>query len=210
MTKDFCYVYIVFRPNGIPCYVGKGTGDRFKRHNRKNAHLRNIANAADGELPVVIIRDGLNNSDAYDLEKELIEIIGREPCGPLVNKSDGGKGGSTGSKISAEWKKNRSRKARLLWQDKEYREHMLRPDRGRSGNKNPRSETFKQNMSERLKGNTNTLGLKHSEEARTKMSISRKGLSKSLAHRAAIAAAVKSAHAKRFAETGNASFKRVD
>ena len=96
MTELCHHVYIVFRPDGTPCYVGKGSGARWKRHNRRcahNKHLASILAAAGGDLPVVKIRDGLTNAEACEIEVALIAAIGREANGGvLVNQTDGGEG----------------------------------------------------------------------------------------------------------------------
>jgi hypothetical protein len=176
------YVYVIFRLNGIPCYVGQGSGNRYKRHgfnkNSRNKHLAEIYKNSEKPLPVAIIREGLSRDEAIEIEAAFIRAIGRElHGGPLVNQSDGGEG-PMGWKASEEWRKHRSEEAKKLWQDPEYRAMMLREDRGRSGNKTRRSDEFKTAMSERLKGNTHTLGFTHSDDAKEKMSIARKGKAK--------------------------------
>lgn len=103
------YVYVVFRLDGRPCYVGKGKGARWQqygRHQRNNKHLLAInaaARAAGKELPVVKIRSDLSESEALAVEAALISAIGRNPAGPLVNLTDGGEGIS-GFRFSAESK----------------------------------------------------------------------------------------------------------
>jgi len=95
------YVYVIFRPNGLPCYVGKGRGKRFMQHFRPgplslhhNRHLAAIIRAAGGRLPVSIIREALTNDQAIETEMALIAAIGRRctGTGPLVNLTDGGEG----------------------------------------------------------------------------------------------------------------------
>lgn len=94
------YVYVLFRPwNGQPCYVGKGFGRRWRRHNavaerHSNKHLANIFRKAGGEIPSVIVRNQLTEKEAFDLERILIGIIGRHNIGkgPLANLTDGGDG----------------------------------------------------------------------------------------------------------------------
>lgn len=95
------YVYIIWRPDGRPCYVGKGKGDRWKAHFSRthNRHLRNIV-AKYGDLLRVERIFIESESRAYELEAFLIGQIGRHPNGPLVNQSDGGKGGSAGRKMT--------------------------------------------------------------------------------------------------------------
>jgi hypothetical protein len=114
------YVYCLFRPDGRPCYVGKGKGDRIKRHERagrlhRNPHLAAIIKKAGGTLPQVILHDGLSEDVAFAYEITLIAAIGREVHGgPLVNQSDGGEGpagmrhsDATKAKISAKSKGNK-------------------------------------------------------------------------------------------------------
>lgn len=187
------YIYIIFRPNGTPCYVGKGTGDRWKRHDRKekqNPHLWNIIKQAGGDPPTVIIKDGLNDKDALEFEIAFIKAIGREiNGGPLVNMTDGGEG-TVGAKMTDAWREHRSLQALKVWQRPEFRAKVLREDRNRSGNKNPRTEEFKKIVAEKLKGNTHTLGYSHTQETKDKMSISRRGVHKSKSHSLAIALAL--------------------
>lgn len=186
------YVYAVFRPNGIPCYVGKGKGDRWRRHDRKrkqNPHFAAILNSAGGDLPVVVIRSDLNDREAIHTEVALIAVIGREiNGGPLVNLTDGGDG-TAGWKAGKAWRENRSAKSKELWKTPDFRALILRPGRKRSGNKSPRSEGFKRSVSQKLRGNKHMLGLKHSEKSKKLMSEKRKGVPKSPEHRAKISQA---------------------
>lgn len=96
--KNDFYVYVIFRTNGIPCYVGKGRGQRSKHHAKfsHNRHLRNIYNQAGGVLPLVKIREGLTDPEACSIERAFIAAIGRADLGlgPLVNFCDGGEGTS--------------------------------------------------------------------------------------------------------------------
>lgn len=117
--NNIYYVYVMFRPNGHPCYVGKGQGKRYRQHfrpkdilNHVNKHLASIIRLAGGELPVVITRSGLSNEDAIVTERAMISAIGRKTTGgPLVNLTDGGEGNS-GWNPTPEIRENQ-RKARL-------------------------------------------------------------------------------------------------
>lgn len=165
------YVYILFRPNGVPCYVGKGHGERWMRRDRhkQNPHLASIIRLAGGDLPAVKVREGLTDADACMIERALIAAIGREADGgPLVNLTNGGDG-TAGAKMSPEWRQHRSAKAKALWGDPGYRAVMLRSDRKRGGNTQPRTMEFKAAVAAKLVGNTHTLGLRHTDEARQKM-----------------------------------------
>lgn len=96
------YIYILFRLNGIPCYVGKGKGNRWRVHESKceykctNINLRNIikqAKAVGKELPKIKLRENLTEAKALELEVIFIKAIGRKKDGgPLVNATDGGDG----------------------------------------------------------------------------------------------------------------------
>lgn len=114
MTGDArFYVYILYRhDDGIPCYVGKGKGERFKGHFKYGRHynhmLRALIERAGGILPHAIIQFGLTETEAFDLEVQLIGEIGRRAHGgPLVNMTDGGDGCS-GARHSEEWKASMS------------------------------------------------------------------------------------------------------
>lgn len=94
-NNDF-YVYVIFRPNGVPCYVGKGKGQRAQHHAKysHSRHLRNIYKQAGGTLPLIKVREGLTDSDACIIETAFIAAIGRKDLGtgPLVNLCAGGQG----------------------------------------------------------------------------------------------------------------------
>jgi hypothetical protein len=97
MDSKQYHVYIYFRLDGSPCYVGKGTGNRWLHHDGRkgssNRHLARIIAKAGGTLPKVKVRDGLTNEQATQIEIAFIKAIGREVNGgPLVNMSDGGEG----------------------------------------------------------------------------------------------------------------------
>lgn len=96
------YVYLISSPDGSPCYIGKGCGKRWLQHSRRshNPHLEQIRMLAGGELSPRKIADGLSEVEAFELEKFLIQEIGRADfCnGPLMNATDGGEGWGLGPK----------------------------------------------------------------------------------------------------------------
>jgi hypothetical protein len=165
------YVYVWFRPwNGQPCYVGKGKNKRcyeFKRsHNR---HLKHIVNKAGGELPCVIVRDGLEEQEAYIIEMALIAAIGRGKEGPLVNTTDGGRG-INGMKFSKALRKHLSELKHILYSDETKRRNVSRGTKAALANPEVRkriSEAQKKRFAEQ--GPTRgTTGMKFSNRKKTK------------------------------------------
>jgi len=97
MLQKSYYVYVWFRRNDVPCYVGKGHGDRWKQHltRSKNRHLSNILAKEKKQMRAEIVANQLTESEAFELEMLLISVIGRrQHGGPLVNSTDGGEGTS--------------------------------------------------------------------------------------------------------------------
>lgn len=88
-----------------PFYVGKGQRKRYKAHAlpfalkqqyslHKISILKKIIEANIDPIDfVLIVEDGLSEIEAYSLEREIIQKIGRKPLkqGPLTNKLVGGR-----------------------------------------------------------------------------------------------------------------------
>jgi hypothetical protein len=98
------YVYVLSDPDsGLPFYVGKGSGNRWRNHMRPNARDRKF-NALKNDLIQEIIDRGKqvncclvarfsDETEAFTLECLLIQKIGRRrDGGPLTNLTDGGDG----------------------------------------------------------------------------------------------------------------------
>ena len=114
------YVYVLFRQDGRPFYVGKGKGGRLGASIRctRNPHKSNIIKAtveAIGDVPCVVVRSGLTEKLAFEYEAAFIAAIGRGKDGPLVNLTGGGEGTSgyvqsekTRGKIAARLAGNRN------------------------------------------------------------------------------------------------------
>ncbi len=141
---NHAYVYVVFDRNGIPRYVGKGKGDRYKLHNMGWSHnkiLAGMIRKAGAEFPVVIIRENLSEEEAFKIEIALIKAIGRiENGGPLVNLTDGGEGVSNPSSAT---RALISTKVRARQSDPAYRETMRQ--RTLMFWSNPKNNPFKGN-----------------------------------------------------------------
>lgn len=174
------YVYLYFRLNGVPVYVGQGKGDRWKCHKKpspkgKNLHLWNLiqsAKALGKPLPVVIFRSNLTVEESIELEALLIEWYGREARGgPLVNQTDR-HGGTPGWKASGEWRDHRRTKALEMWADPEIRATLCAKKKGNQNNKDaPRTQKWCAAISKSLEGNQRTLGYKHREDSCEKMRL---------------------------------------
>ena len=165
------YVYVFFRPwDGTPFYVGKGKGDRWKRHLRRdrcgNNEFNKIllkARTLKAAVPHVKMREGLSEVEALALERLLIGVIGRMNIntGPLVNRVQGGGEGSTG----------------LIWTDKMRERARLsalrRPYLTRFGHK--RSAETKAKLSVIAANRTGTfLGKRHTDETKRLISATKK------------------------------------
>jgi hypothetical protein len=97
------YVYSYLREDGTPYYVGKGKGDRAFKKNRRFK--------PNDTSRISIIAESLTETEAFSLERALIEKYGRKDnnTGILRNKTDGGEG-ATNTSLSREHKLAKGRK----------------------------------------------------------------------------------------------------
>lgn len=131
--SDF-YVYVIYRPNMEPCYVGKGRGRRMNHHLRftHNKHLRSIFAQAGGKLPIFKVLDNASEELAFAFERNLIALIGREDQGrgPLVNFTDGGEG-CYGHIKTPETRIKLSRSLKGIHRTSEWLENMSKSRKGK-------------------------------------------------------------------------------
>ena len=102
------YVYALVDPrNGIPFYIGKGTGERFAAHGREalwtydggdletevdeqafSDKVRKIREL-DGDIDIWIIRHGLNKAEYTQVEAACIDLLTSFPVVPLEELEEG-------------------------------------------------------------------------------------------------------------------------
>lgn len=178
---DDFYVYVYFTATGAPCYVGKGHGARWRVTGRRNPRLRAEMRRAGGKLPVVIIRSGLTEQQAFDTEVALIAAIGRGKCGSLFNFTDGGEGTSGWKQLDhVKQAVSEARLAVPMWSDAD-KQRMSEQRTGRPCH----DEASRARVSAQHKGHSPTA------ETRALMSAAKKGKPLSDEHRANLKAAVR-------------------
>ena len=155
------YVYFwYYNDNYHVFHIGKGTGNRcYETKAHRNQYFRNIINKYRDRVSVRICINGLTESEALSLERDLIKIYKSIGCCE-TNFHEGGCGGNTGNYNSIE----RSRK-------------LSKAARNRTGSKNPmygchHSDETRQKLREA------NLGKKLSEEHKNKLKMANTGRKK--------------------------------
>jgi hypothetical protein len=97
------YVYVLFRADGTPFYIGAGRKSRWADHEKHARYrlgpdvprlntIREMTKAGFKSIPKVKIAEGLTHQEARIREMALIAVVGRHPNGPLTNQTPGGDG----------------------------------------------------------------------------------------------------------------------
>ena len=110
------YLFDEYKFDFEPIYIGKGKGDRPKRHYilHKNSNTRFYSKIksiikSGYKSEFILLKENLSEKEAFECEKYFIKLIGRiENGGTLTNLSDGGEGQS-GFKFSDESKEKMSK-----------------------------------------------------------------------------------------------------
>ena len=162
MKKEY-YVYVYLDPrkqgkfiyNSLkflhePIYIGKGKGKRHIQLKDRNSFITAKLAKIDNKPIILIIADNLKESEAFDLEKELITLIGRRDLGKgsLCNLSDGGEGPG-GATRSLELRNRISNSMKGLVRSKETRDKISKYRMN-----NPLSQETRSKMSKARTGKT--------------------------------------------------------
>lgn len=78
------YVYTHKDKDGTVFYVGKGTGDRAHSRERSPEWIEYLDKRSDGKFSVEIVRDGISEEDALDIEDAVMKMHG----GTIVNRAN--------------------------------------------------------------------------------------------------------------------------
>lgn len=154
MATNLFYVYIHKKiSNDEVFYVGKGFGKRAWKKTSRSEYWKRIENKY-GRY-VEIVKDGLQEDEAFELEKEIISYYGRKN---LCNLNDGGYGGKNPSQETRE-------KMRQAFLGRKFSPETIEKKRIASTGKKHTEET-KAKLSAYFKGKK----LKpHTEEAKEKI-----------------------------------------
>jgi hypothetical protein len=163
-----------------PFYVGKGKEERYIQHllnackdenRKKNSRLfskiRKIKLTIDPKI--IKIKDCLTEKQAFDLEKKIIDLIGRKNIGgPLFNIAPGGEGTSKVSQITRDKLATKSKNHR---HSEKTKDKMSKMKKGKTYEEIYKDgESKRKNHSEQMMGKNNPFfGKDFSDETKEKM-----------------------------------------
>jgi hypothetical protein len=206
------YIYIYFDPeinilyeneyfksNLQPMYIGKGSGNRYKKHLRNNpdnpmfnARIKELQDKKI-DIPISIILSNKDDAETFVLEEKLIEMIGRRNIntGPLYNITKGGAGGykcsnetklkiskgNTGKIVSQETKLKQSNASKGVPKSAEHKEKLSKSLQGNIPWNKGKTRIYSEETLDKMRNKVFT------EESKQKMSISQRGKTQSEEHR---------------------------
>jgi len=188
-TDFYVYAYVDPKKRGIfkyddyefdyePFYIGKGRNDRYKQHlsscyklaNRSyNSYfyrkIRKIKKEYNKNPEIIFLKKGVTEKEAFDLEINLIQLIGRKDIkkGSLCNLTDGGEGISNPPESVRIKKRDRFKE---LWRDSVYRNKMVEISKNKKI-----SEGHRKKMLEGLRRTDQSC----SEETKRKIAVANRG-----------------------------------
>lgn len=153
-----------------PYYIGKGKGNRylshFKNYGAKGAVKKTKSLMNKNIKPIVIkLYENLIETDAFEIEKNLITKIGRRDIktGPLLNMSFGGQGGKVGITV---WNKGKKLSEQHKLNLKKSHLGQIPWNKGKQGCFSKETLLLKAKIQ---KGNSYRKGKKHTDETKEKI-----------------------------------------
>jgi hypothetical protein len=164
------YTYAYLREDRTPYYIGKGSGERVYKKDRR-------VRPPKDKSRVIFLKQNLTEEESFRHEIYMIAVFGRKDLGTgiLHNRTDGGEGASNISEATRRKRSERMKGKNNPMYGKSFSEKSrIKRSEKMSGKNNPfygksHSEETKKRWSEQRKGT------KYSEETKQKLSEQRKG-----------------------------------